>query len=240
MAKTFYVSPGRSYTVTAAEGTTITYQGITTPAATVGASGSVTFNCTGTEITVSDDSAQIVQNFNNAGAAVVGAGEGGYYTPSVSESGELTWTPSDPATMPAVPAANITGPQGPQGETGPQGPAGPKGDTGETGPQGPQGPQGESANATGEPISTLTSTTLTMQHARWFDNSTQSAITITPAAWNNEVITCYLKTSIPVTLSGVTWLYGEPAMVDTFIYVIALQQIDASTVLANLAYTISQ
>lgn len=76
MAKTFYVSPGRSYTVTASEGTTITYPGITTPAATVGASGSVTFNCTGTEITVSDDSAQIVQNFNNAGAAVVGAGEG--------------------------------------------------------------------------------------------------------------------------------------------------------------------
>lgn len=76
MAKVFYVSPGRSYTVTAAEGTTITYPGITTPAATVGASGSVTFNCTGTEITVSDDSAQIAQNFNNAGAAVAGAGEG--------------------------------------------------------------------------------------------------------------------------------------------------------------------
>lgn len=75
MAKVFYVSPGRSYTVTAAEGTTITYPGITIPAATVGASGSVTFNCTGTEITVSDDSAQIVQNFNNAGAAVSGAGE---------------------------------------------------------------------------------------------------------------------------------------------------------------------
>lgn len=76
MAKVFYVSPGRSYTVTAAEGTTITYPGITTPAATVGVSGSVTFNCTGTEITVSDDSAQIAQNFNNAGAAVSGAGEG--------------------------------------------------------------------------------------------------------------------------------------------------------------------
>lgn len=75
MAKVFYVSPGRSYTVTATEGTTITYPGITTPAATVGASGSVTFNCTGTEIEVSDDSAQIVQNFNNAGAAVSGAGE---------------------------------------------------------------------------------------------------------------------------------------------------------------------
>ena len=76
MAKTFYVSPGRSYTVTASEGTTITYPGITKPAATVGSEGSVTFNCTGTEIVVSDDSAQIAQNFNNAGAAVAGAGGG--------------------------------------------------------------------------------------------------------------------------------------------------------------------
>lgn len=76
MAKTFYVSPGRSYTVTASEGTTITYPGVTKPAATVGSEGSVTFNCTSTEITVSDDSAQIAQNFNNAGAAVAGAGEG--------------------------------------------------------------------------------------------------------------------------------------------------------------------
>lgn len=77
MAKTFYVSPGRSYTVTASEGTTITYPGITKPAATVGSEGSVTFNCTGTEIVVSDDSAQIVQNFNNAGAAGAGAGGSG-------------------------------------------------------------------------------------------------------------------------------------------------------------------
>ena len=77
MAKTFYVSPGRSYTVTASEGTTITYPGIATPAATVGSAGSVTFNCTATEIVVSDDSAKIVQNFNDAGAAAVGAGGSG-------------------------------------------------------------------------------------------------------------------------------------------------------------------
>lgn len=99
---------------------------------------------------------------------------------------------------------------------------------------------GSALSATGEPIKTLTSDTLAMQHTHWFDNSTQSAITIIPAAWKNEVITCYLKTSIPVTLSGVTWLYGEPAMVAGYTYVIALQQLDASTVLANLAYTIPQ
>ena len=54
------------------------------------------------------------------------AGEdGGYYQPSVSETGELTWTASK-AGMPTVAGANIMGPTGPQG---------PKGETGDTGPQ---------------------------------------------------------------------------------------------------------
>ena len=77
------------------------------------------------------------------------AGEdGGYYQPSVSESGELTWTASK-AGMPAVAGANIKGPAGPKGDTGPQGPAGADGAPGAQGPQGPagapgaQGPQGE-------------------------------------------------------------------------------------------------
>ena len=53
------------------------------------------------------------------------AGEdGGYYQPSVSEAGELTWTASK-AGMPAVAGTNIMGPAGPQGA---------KGDPGETGP----------------------------------------------------------------------------------------------------------
>ena len=78
--------------------------------------------------------------------AVAGsAGEdGGYYQPSVSASGELTWTASKSG-MPAVASANIMGPQGPKGdtgETGPQGPAGADGATGAQGPQGPAGPQG--------------------------------------------------------------------------------------------------
>lgn len=76
------------------------------------------------------------------------AGEdGGYYQPSVSEAGELTWTASK-AGMPAVASANIMGPAGPQGpkgdtgETGPQGPAGADGAPGAQGPQGEQGPEG--------------------------------------------------------------------------------------------------
>ena len=82
-----------------------------------------------------------------------GGGTGSYYTPSVSASGELSWTPSSEG-MPAVPPANITGPkgdtgaQGPKGDTGAQGPKGdtgaqgPKGDTGEQGPKGDTGAQG--------------------------------------------------------------------------------------------------
>lgn len=76
------------------------------------------------------------------------AGEdGGYYQPSVSEAGDLTWTASKSG-MPAVASANIMGPAGPQGpkgdpgDTGPQGPAGADGAPGAQGPQGEQGPEG--------------------------------------------------------------------------------------------------
>lgn len=76
------------------------------------------------------------------------AGEdGGYYQPTVSVSGELTWTASK-AGMPAVAGTNIMGPAGPQGakgdpgDTGPQGPAGADGAPGAQGPQGEQGPEG--------------------------------------------------------------------------------------------------
>lgn len=81
-------------------------------------------------------------------AASGSAGEnGGYYQPSVSEAGELTWTASKSG-MPAVASANIMGPSGPQGpkgdagETGPQGPAGADGAPGAQGPRGEQGPEG--------------------------------------------------------------------------------------------------
>lgn len=76
------------------------------------------------------------------------AGEdGGYYQPSVSEAGELTWTASKDG-MPAVAGTNIMGPAGPQGakgdpgDTGPQGPAGADGAPGAQGPRGEQGPEG--------------------------------------------------------------------------------------------------
>ena len=70
--------------------------------------------------------------------------DGGYYQPSVSEAGELTWTASKSG-MPPVASANIKGPAGPKGDTGdpgPQGPAGADGAPGAQGPQGEQGPEG--------------------------------------------------------------------------------------------------
>lgn len=102
------------------------------------------------------------------------------------------------------------------------------------------GGSGGGASSTGEAVESLTSPTLQMKHATWFDNVTQSAITIQPAPWQNEVVTCYLKTAVPVELSGVAWLEGQPTMVEGDIFVIALQQIDVSVVLANLAYSFPQ
>ena len=102
------------------------------------------------------------------------------------------------------------------------------------------GAAAEGLSATGEPVLPLESGNLTMRHATWFDNTAQTAITVIPAAWKNEVMTCYLKSSVPVTISGVIWLYGQPALVEGYTFVIALQQIDADAVLANLAYVLPQ
>ena len=92
----------------------------------------------------------------------------------------------------------------------------------------------------GEPVRSLHTDTLRMQHATWFTNTEQSSISVQAAEWENMVLTSYLKTATPVSLFGVTWLYGQPAMVEGYTFVIALQQVDASTILANLAYTIPQ
>ena len=94
-----------------------------------------------------------VNNGPLQGAKGADGKDGTTFTPSVSASGDLSWTNADGKTNPAT--VNIRGPQGIQGEkgatgaTGPQGEQGtqgPKGATGEQGPQGKQGatgPQGE-------------------------------------------------------------------------------------------------
>ncbi len=99
---------------------------------------------------------------------------------------------------------------------------------------------GAGLSASGEPVVALTGGSLTVKHATWFDNAGQAAVSVLPAAWKNEVMTCYLKSAVPVSLAGVTWLYGQPAMAAGYTFVIALQQVDAATVLANLAYTLPQ
>lgn len=71
--------------------------------------------------------------------------DGGYYSPAVDSSGNLSWTPSKSG-MPSVAGANIRGPQGPSGENGAQG------------PQGDQGPAGANATINGVNALTLTAT----------------------------------------------------------------------------------
>ena len=83
------------------------------------------------------------------------AGEnGGYYTPAVSDSGNLTWTASKGG-MPAVSGVNI---RGPQGEQGPAGQDGAQGPAGQDGAQGPEGPAGAAATINGVNALTLNAT----------------------------------------------------------------------------------
>ena len=82
------------------------------------------------------------------------AGEdGGYYTPSVNDDGDLSWTASKPD-MGTVQTVNIKGPKGDKGDTGAQGETGPQG---ETGAQGEQGPTGAAAGF-GTPTATVDNT----------------------------------------------------------------------------------
>ena len=75
------------------------------------------------------------------------AGEnGGYYTPAVSDTGDLTWTASK-AGMPSVAGANIKGQKGAKGD---------KGDTGEQGPAGADGAPGAAATINGVNALTVT------------------------------------------------------------------------------------
>ena len=76
---------------------------------------------------------------------------GGYYTPSVDTSGNLTWSGSKTG-MPSIAGSNIKGPKGDTGETGPQGPAGADGSPGA---QGPQGTPGQNATINGVTALTL-------------------------------------------------------------------------------------
>lgn len=74
------------------------------------------------------DKQEIINSLPSGGGGGSGTnGEGGgYYTPSVDNAGNLSWTASR-EDMPDAAGANIKGPKGDTGEQGP------KGDTGATG-----------------------------------------------------------------------------------------------------------
>lgn len=100
---------------------------------------------------------------------------------------------------------------------------------------------GGGASSTGEAVELLSSPNIVVKHATWFDNYSQTSITIQPTEWKNEIVTCYLKTSVPVTLSGVTWLDNvAPTMESGYTHFIAIQQIAPDTIAANLAYSLIQ
>lgn len=78
---------------------------------------------------------------------VVGGGEGkdgGYYKPTVSDDGILSWVPSEPD-MPVPEGANVRGPEGKPGEKGDKGEPGEKGEQGDAGPEGRPGEAGKTA-----------------------------------------------------------------------------------------------
>lgn len=102
--------------------------------------------------------------------------DGGYYTPSVDASGNLSWAASK-ADMPAVSGTNIRGPQGPAGEDGAPGAQGPAGQDGAPGAQGEQGPQGP-AGADGQDATINGVNALTLQTANGI-SSNQSGSTLT-------------------------------------------------------------
>ena len=102
--------------------------------------------------------------------------DGGYYTPSVDASGNLSWAASK-ADMPAVSGTNIRGPQGPAGADGAPGAQGPAGQDGAPGAQGEQGPQGP-AGADGQDATINGVNALTLQTANGI-SSNQSGGTLT-------------------------------------------------------------
>lgn len=130
------------------------------------------------------------------------AGEnGGYYTPAVSDTGDLTWTASK-AGMPSVAGANIKGQKGD------------KGDPGDTGPQGETGPAGAAATINGVNALTLEAgTNISLNQSGGTVTINASApsvltfsnnVTVATSAWsNNSTYTAYPYRA-SVAYAGVT------------------------------------
>lgn len=83
----------------------------------------------------------ILSNFPTGGRGPAGE-NGGYYSPSVDEEGNLSFTPSKDG-MPSIDPVNI------------KGPAGADGATGATGATGPAGADGNDATINGQNVLTI-------------------------------------------------------------------------------------
>lgn len=98
---------------------------------------------------------EIPEGGTGGGGSGADGEDGGFYTPSVDASGNLSWTASK-ADMPSVSSANIKGPKGDAGADGEPGPAGPEGPQGAPGSDGAPGAPGKDGADGFSPTVTLT------------------------------------------------------------------------------------
>lgn len=133
------------------------------------------------------------------------AGEnGGYYTPAVSDSGNLTWTASK-AGMPSVAGSNIKGQKGDKGDPG---------DPGAQGPAGADGAPGAAATINGVNVLTLeagTNVSLNQSGSTLTINATAPSVltfsnnvTVATSAWSNAGTYTAYPFRASVAYAGVT------------------------------------
>ena len=100
--------------------------------------------------------------------------------------------------------------------------------------------EGEDDRVLGESFRSLTGDTMQMKHNVWYHSGTISYINVLADVDAGRVKTCYLIAcpSAPLVLNGVNWLWAPVDLDDSSkTHVIALQQIGAGPVMANLAYS---
>lgn len=100
--------------------------------------------------------------------------------------------------------------------------------------------EGEDDRVLGESFQSLTGATMQMKHNVWYHSGTISYINVLADVDAGRVKTCYLIAcpSSPLVLNGVNWLWTPVDLEDSSkTHVIALQQIGAGPVMANLAYS---
>jgi hypothetical protein len=100
--------------------------------------------------------------------------------------------------------------------------------------------EGEDDNVLGESLQPLTGDILQMRHNVWYDSGTMSYVNVLADTDSGKIKTCYLVAcpTSPLVLNGVNWLWTPVDLEDySKTHVIALQQIGAGPVIANLAYS---